>query len=317
MSTQQTAPTTYISTAPGVTTAYRLLQPSSPTTKIPLLLHIHFRANMDFWDPAFINPLAQHRPLLLFDQPGTGRSTGTVATTFAGWASSAAALLTALEIEKCDVLGFSMGGCCVQMLALGWPGLVRKLILAGTGASAPPEGFEGRGSGLVWPRDVPPRWAIAGLASARGRVQMEEAIRWSFFPGNEEGASAARRYWGRVYERKGVAAGKEEEEGLWELLGDEGSARQREAYAEWMRPNPGNSFERLGELKMPVLVVNGVEDLLIPTSRSWELVKGIRDAGLIVYRGAGHGFLWQYPKEVAGDVGRFLDGGSGGMKARM
>jgi len=135
MSTQQTAVTQYINLPNGTTLAYRRLGPSAG---IPLLLHIHFRGNMDFWDPSLINPLAAQRPLILFDNSGVGRSTGTVPDTFGGWAANVIALTTALNIPQIDLLGFSMGGCVAQMVALNAPGLVRRLVLAGTRASRSP-----------------------------------------------------------------------------------------------------------------------------------------------------------------------------------
>ena len=60
---------------------------------------------------------------------------------------------------------------------------------------------------------------------------------------------------------------------------------------------------------MPVLVANGDDDLLIPSSRSWELYSQIQNAQLILYPKAGHGFLWQYAELFGKHVNRFLDGG--------
>ncbi|TKA80640.1 hypothetical protein B0A55_01853 [Friedmanniomyces simplex] len=54
MATQTTARTHYIQIPNAVTFAYR---PLGPAHGIPLLLHIHFRANMDFWDPLLFDTL--------------------------------------------------------------------------------------------------------------------------------------------------------------------------------------------------------------------------------------------------------------------
>src|SRR5271170_593099 len=82
MSTYETAETKFI-TVNGVKYAYRLFGTSSG---IPLVMQIHFRGNMDWWDPAFINPLAAKRPILFIDNAGVGRSEGTVPESFLGWA---------------------------------------------------------------------------------------------------------------------------------------------------------------------------------------------------------------------------------------
>ncbi|KAK1063523.1 hypothetical protein LTR74_009407 [Friedmanniomyces endolithicus] len=346
MATQTTARTLYITTQTGQTIAYRRL---GPAHGIPFVMHIHYRANMDFWDPLLIDTLAATRPVILFDQPGVGHSRNSnrppetndqeVPLTFQGWANNVLALIDALELRKVDLFGFSMGGCAMQMAALTRPDVVRKLILAGTGPSAPSaslttteiSGSKGRGTaGIVWPRDIPPRHAIAALSAGDGTVasEIEEGITTSFFLDTGAGRAAARAYFERIYSRSrntitapgkndDGSGGAEKEEPIHTFLPPSPSARQRQAYAHWSSPNPHNSFDRLGELTMPVLVLNGDADLLIPTSRSWELMKGIGDAELIVYPRAGHGFLWQYARRVAEDMGRFLDGGLGEEGARL
>ena len=69
----------------------------------------------------------------------------------------------------------------------------------------------------------------------------------------------------------------------------------------------GNSYERLGELKMPVLVCNGDLDILVPTANSFELQREIEGAYLHIYPDAGHGFLFQYGGLLAAHIGLFLD----------
>ncbi|KAK0285234.1 hypothetical protein LTR35_005436 [Friedmanniomyces endolithicus] len=342
MATQTTARTLYITTQTGQINAYRRL---GPVHGIPLVMHIHYRANMDFWDSLLIDTLAATRPVILFDQPGVGHSLlanpglDQIPLTFQGWADNVLALIDALELKKVDLFGFSMGGCAMQMVALTRPEVVRKLVLAGTGPSAPSPPSTATGSseskargtqGIVWPREVPPADAIAALSAGDGTVasEIEAGITASFFPATNAGRAAAREYFARIYlrSRDTITApntsdgdGDREEGPLHTFLTPLPSARQRAAYAHWSHPNPLNSFDRLGELTIPVLVLNGDDDLLIPTSRSWELMKGIEDAELIVYPRAGHGFLWQFAVRVAGDVGRFLDGelGEEGARGRL
>lgn len=308
MSTQQTAKTQYILASNGVTFAYRKLGPIQTSSSIPLVMHIHFRANMDFWDPLLINTLATHRPLILFDQAGVGRSNGAISTTYQGWADNVIALMQALQIPKIDLLGFSMGGYTVQMVALTAPELIGKLVICGSGPSQPMENV----NGIVWPRDVRPERPFALLAGANpeSRKEVEEGITVSFFPETDEGRHAARHYFDRISTRTA-------EHPLHSLLSLEKSKEQRKAAADWYSPNPRNSFDRLGELKMPVLILNGDDDVLIPTSHSWELLKGIENAQLIVYPRAGHGFLWQYAERVARDVGVFLDEDLGEVGAKL
>src|SRR5258707_15785717 len=74
---------------------------------LPLLLLQHFTGTLDNWDPALTDALAGARELILFDNAGVGRSSGTVPPTIAGMATHAAAFLDGLGIRTCDVLGFS------------------------------------------------------------------------------------------------------------------------------------------------------------------------------------------------------------------
>ena len=98
-------------------------------------------------------------------------------------------------------------------------------------------------------------------------------------------------------------------------LGREGAKIQAQAMMEWSTPNPRNSVERLGELKLPVFVCNGDDDVLVPTVNSWELLEGIKDAQLVIYPQAGHGFFDQYAELFAEHVRLFLDGPE--RKARL
>ena len=297
MTIQTTAKTQYIKACNGINFAYRRL---GSTEGIPLFMEIHFRGNMDYWDPLLVDNIAAKRPVIIFDRPGVGRTEGTVRNTFEDWAKDVVVLAEALDYEQIDLLGFSMGGYCVQMVALNAPLLVRKLIIAGSGPSAP----SSETAGIVWPRDMPPTKPIQMLATAVTHEEMEAALAYSCFPDTDAGRKAARRYFDRRYKRTVESSG---EEPIWQLLNLEGAGEQRKAAVEWSAPNPRNSFDRLGELKMPVLVLNGDDDVLIPTSRSYELLKRIDNAQLILYPQAGHSFLFQYAERVARDVNEFLE----------
>jgi len=69
----------------------------------PLLFLQHFTGTLDNWDPAVTDPLARGRELILFENAGVGRSTGSVPTTIAGMAQHAFAFLDALKLGRCDV----------------------------------------------------------------------------------------------------------------------------------------------------------------------------------------------------------------------
>ena len=295
MITAQTAVTQYIVAANDVKYAYRRIGIDHGT---PLVMHIHFRANMDFWDPLLLNTLGSHRPVVIFDQTGVGRTLGTVPTTFQGWADDLLAFVQALDLKQIDLLGFSMGGIAVQMVALKAPQLIRRLILAGTSSSMTPAE---QIPGVVWPRDQALPQYLKALSTAATEDEGKEAIFYSFFYDDAVGRAAVEAYWKRLSERA------TEPVNLMLLDRDGGSKNQLQSSMAYRTPNPDQPFSRLKELQMPVLIMNGDNDLLIPSSRSWEMYIGIENAQLILYPKAGHGFLWQYAELVGEHINQSLD----------
>ena len=81
--------------------------------------------SMKSWVSGFVGA----RPVMVFDQQGHGRTPDTSReTSYEQCADDAAALLSALKVERADVLGFSQGGAVAMQLALRHPALVGKLV---------------------------------------------------------------------------------------------------------------------------------------------------------------------------------------------
>ena len=291
MATHQTAVTKYI-IANGTKLAYRRLGPDSG---IPLVMMMHFRGNMDFWDPALINALAQSRPIILLDNAGIGKSGGQVPTSLQGWAVNVVALVEALRIPEIYLLGFSMGGVAAQYVALSAPQVVRKLILAGTRTSQTPHTTSG-------PLDI-----FLALANAVTEEEFEDAWTISFFNHNPSGRETAKASWERIMSRSQDRAPHASVD-----IGE----RQKEGFFKSIIPHPDNPYERIQEFIMPVFVANGDNDLLIPTINSVELAQLLPHAHLHVYPNSGHGFLYQYAELFARHVDLFLDGQEVGLQER-
>src|SRR3954469_6775257 len=128
-------PTKTARAANGVDYAYR----ETGDGATPLVLLQHFRGNLDYWDPPLIDALAARRRLVLFDNTGVGGSSGTTPSTVSRMANDAIAFLDAMEVDRVDVLGFSLGSFVAQELALIRPALVRSIVLA----SSAPKGASG------------------------------------------------------------------------------------------------------------------------------------------------------------------------------
>src|SRR6266699_6322153 len=115
--------------------------------EVPLVLLQHFRGNLDNWDPALIDALAADRRVVTFDNLGVGATTGRTPNTIEAMAHDAIAFLEAMEFQRVDLLGFSIGSFVAQEIALIRPDLLRRLVLA----SSAPQGASGMHG---WAQDV-------------------------------------------------------------------------------------------------------------------------------------------------------------------
>ena len=81
------------------------------------------------WRPQ-VEALSQHYSVITFDNRGIGASTITEGRlTIEGMAEDALAILNAEGINRCHVVGHSMGGLIAAQLALMWPRRVKSLAL--------------------------------------------------------------------------------------------------------------------------------------------------------------------------------------------
>src|SRR5271169_2127297 len=89
-----------VSAANGIEYAYRDIGSGGT---VPLVLLQHFRGNMDNWDPALIDALAESRRVITFNNVGVASTTGSTPDTIEQMARDAIAFLTALELQQVDV----------------------------------------------------------------------------------------------------------------------------------------------------------------------------------------------------------------------
>jgi len=274
-----TAPTQYV-TAGDNTYAYRQF---GSGRGLPLLFLQHFTGTLDGWDPAVTDPIAAGRSVILFESAGIGRSSGKVPDTVAGMADHALKFLEAIGLTQVDVLGFSLGGMVVQVMALKRPALLRRIILTGTG----PEG----GVGVAM--DRPELLKIF----VDQNMPMSEKLLKLFFETTETSQSAGRRFVERLARRtrdKDTPATAE------------AAGAQLAAMAKWAKSG-GKPYADLKKITQPVLVTNGNNDTMIPTINSFTLSEHLTNAQLIIYPDSGHGALFQHAGAFTSHVSEFLD----------
>jgi pimeloyl-ACP methyl ester carboxylesterase len=72
-----------------------------------------------------VNALAKEQPVIVFDNKGLGKSSGTTPDSIAQMAADAASFISALGFSIVDLLGYSLGGMIAQILAAEHSNLVR------------------------------------------------------------------------------------------------------------------------------------------------------------------------------------------------
>jgi pimeloyl-ACP methyl ester carboxylesterase len=236
----------------------------------PLVLLTRFRATVDHWDPAFLDILASERRVILFDNAGVGESTGDVATTFAGMAETAVDFITALGLTQVDLLGWSIGGFVGQMVALNHPGLVRRLLVVGSGPGGVP------GSLRLDPK-------VAETMTTP--VSTEEHFLYLFFGLDKEGRRLGRELLKRLEPRLSKSHA-EVSVNAWD--------RQLQAIMTWAGGDD-SAWSRLEEITIPVLVANGAHDVMVDVGDSFAMVGRMKNATALFYGDAGHAFLFQHP----------------------
>ena len=280
--TATTVPTQFVE-AGGIRFAYRRWGKKG---HLPLVFNQHFTGNLDNWDPAVLDGLAQEREIIIFNNAGVASSTGEVPSTFGGMAKNAELFIDALGLKQVDLLGFSIGGMVAQQIVVDRPDLVRKLILVGT---APRNHDAGDGEGHITPETA----RIFG-ASYNPPENLWLKV---FFTDTEESQAAGReflkRYLSRTTDRDLPVS-------------DKVAPAQIAAVGEW-GTHPGERFAYLKDIKQPTLIVSGNHDVIVYTSNSLYLVQNLPNAKLILYPDANHGSWYQNHEDFVFETNRFLN----------
>jgi len=264
----------------------------------PLLLVPGFGGDGDCWGTAFPRQLfAREIAPVVYDPRGLGGSTmGSSQPSIALFAEDAAAVAEAAGAPLA-VLGWSMGASVAAEFALARPELVSGVVLCC--GSADHRRIAGERPALF--RPILDRSAPLGEPAA--------ALTEALLPASGKWSPTFRRAFRETLEASFAAHA----EGIRSFEGQSDRLLEASfaAHAEGIREQQTALAEcpslegRLASFAMPVLVVEGSEDRLIPPGEGEILAGGIPGALLSILSG-GHGLVYEAPGELAGAVAEFL-----------
>lgn len=234
----------------------------------PLVMIMGFSGTMDAWDTRVINQLAEHYQVIVFDNRGMGLTSDSPRQySIKLFADDTAGLIKALKIKRAHILGWSMGTNIAQEFVLDYPELTDKLILY----AADPGGTEAL---QPTPEILRKLTDTTGTPEERNMRLLLLLFPEKWFQAHPD----IRQYFPKVTE----------------VSSPENIARQAQAMTDWT-----GSYSRLGQIKSPVLIITGTEDILTPPANSPLIAKQIPNSQLVEVPGGGHGLMYQDPDQFS------------------
>lgn len=252
-----------------------------------ILLH-GFGASTFTWHKVR-KPLSQYYTVISYDRTGFGYSSRPMAGEWNRGSpyspeSQVEQLITLMDtwgVDKAVLVGSSAGGTIVALAAEQYPERVKALILVAAAI------FKGG----------PPQWLSSVM-----RIPQIKRI----------GPLLLRGYYRNFFERARKYAWHDPSKQTPEIL--EGYRKPMRAI-DWDRAlweyaltyESSNLGEKLGGIKVPVLVITGDDDRIVPPEASKRIAREISHAELVVISDAGHLPQEETPEEFLAAVNNFLE----------
>ena len=246
----------------------------------PILLISGSGNVMDVWPTHFLKELALNHTVIIFDNRGVGNTTaGTRPFSIDQFANDTVGLLDALDIQRTDVLGFSMASFIAQKITLTHPERVSRLVLYGASC--------GGREGIPQTQEV--TMTISDLANNRSQ-NADASLSVTFPP---EWIRKNPNYLETIPKTP-------------EIILSTTVVKQFNAVEDWLSRNWTGVCDQLQHISIPTLIITGAEDVSVPAANSLILVQKIPGAWLVQIKAAGHGLMFQYPEKFSEIVKTFL-----------
>ncbi|MDL2078430.1 alpha/beta fold hydrolase [Streptomyces sp. GXMU-J15] len=230
------------------------------------LVFIHgWTANRHRWDHQTAH-FAERRRVVRLDLRGHGESSGAGVRTIEELAADVVALLDHLDIERCVLVGHSMGGMISQAITLARPERVERLVLVNSISRM----TYSRGRGLL----------MAASTLVPFKLFVAANIQRAFAPGYPREEI-------REYVRASADTPREVVMTLY------GAMRAFDV------------LDRVGEIRTPTLLIHGYHDIQLPVGQMLRMAKAYPDA-LVRIIDAGHELPVERPAELTAAIDAFV-----------
>ncbi|GAB2878387.1 alpha/beta fold hydrolase [Streptomyces deserti] len=232
---------------------------------VPLVFVHGWTANRHRWDHQ-MEHFGHKRRVIRLDLRGHGESTGVGARTIEELAKDVIALLDHLGIDRFVLVGHSMGGMISQTIALAHPERVERMVLVNSISRM----AYSRGRGLL----------MAASTLVPFKLFVAANIQRAFAPGYPRAEI-------REYIRASAATPREVVMTLYSAM------------------RAFDVLDRVGEIRVPTLMVHGYHDIQLPVKQMLRMAKGYPDA-VIRILDAGHELPVEKPAELTATIDWFL-----------
>lgn len=256
----------------------------------PVVLQTGFRATVEEWNGVFLSGLAKQHEVIVFDNRGVGRSIPDAHQfSVEDMASDLGALIDELRLKNVTVVGWSMGGAVAAQLAIQSQHLLQRVVLM----SAPAPGWQG----VSVAPDVE-----ATLSGKHGATFTD--VMAVLFPSKAQPFAhqcfRADMFQPADYKSSAISA--------------EVTAGQSVLLSAWSKDVTAASALR--KVSLPTLIVTGDEDQVLVKQNSESLADMIPHSRILTVHEAGHAMMYQYPRQLAEVVDRFIAQTSGSNKGQ-
>jgi pimeloyl-ACP methyl ester carboxylesterase len=253
----------------------------------PVLLFVHGMAGTAENWASVIEPLALRNTVIAPDFPGHGLSEpGGGDYSLGSLASGLRDLLITLGHERATLVGHSLGGGVAMQFVYQFPEMVERLVLVSSGGLG---------------RDVSPILRAAALPGAKLFIGATAGV------GQQAGSLLGRGL--GMFGLKPNADLTEVARGYASLADGE----RRRAFLATLRAVVNTEGQRIGALdrlylaeKLPLLIVWGDRDPIIPVAHGEEAHAAVPDSRLEIFEGAGHVPQLEQPGRFVATLERFL-----------